>query len=43
MAQLGAETGHRFINIFMKVSWLWLQILLDLWGRYTKRDIPYEV
>lgn len=43
IAQLGGETGRRFIKAFMKVSWLWLEILLDLWGRYTNRDIPYEV
>jgi hypothetical protein len=43
ITQLGTETGRRFINFFTKVCWLWLEIILDFWDRYTNRNIPYKV
>ena len=42
-SNLGPETSHRIKNIFMKVSWLWLEILLNLIDWYASEDVPCKV
>jgi hypothetical protein len=41
--KLGAKTSCHLINIFIKVCWLWFEVLSDLCDWYAKGDISCKV